>query len=113
MSPFPPYTRDEPARADVDAMPGTTLLEFGANGCGICQAAQPAIAEALAAHAPLRHLKIEDGRGRPLGRSFGVRLWPTLVVLQDGRELARVVRPGSAGAVTEALARLTPPTHGA
>jgi thioredoxin 1 len=51
-------------------------------------------------------LKIEDGRGRPLGRSFGIKLWPTLVMLQDGREVARVVRPGSAREIADALARL-------
>jgi thioredoxin 1 len=113
MSLFPPYASEEPARADVDAMPGRTVLEFGANWCGICQAAQPAITDALGAQAPLRHLKIEDGRGRPLGRSFGVRLWPTLVMLQDGREVARVVRPTGAGEITDALARLAPPAHGA
>ena len=104
-----PYSSDEPARAEVDALPGATVLEFGANWCGICQAAQPDIGDALAAHAagtPLRHLKIEDGRGRPLGRSFGIKLWPTLVMLQDGREVARVVRPRSAREVAEALARL-------
>ena len=101
------YSSDEPARADVDAMSGATVLEFGANWCGICQAAQRNIGDALAAHAaPLRHLKIEDGRGRPLGRSFGIKLWPTLVLLQDGREVARVVRPGSTQAVTDALAQL-------
>ena len=104
-----PYTSDEPARADVDAMSGSTVLEFGANWCGICQAAQRVIGDALAAPAtpaPLRHLKIEDGRGRPLGRSFGIKLWPTLVMLQDGREVARVVRPGSAREIADALARL-------
>jgi thioredoxin 1 len=101
-----PYSPEEPARADVDAMAGGTVLEFGADWCGICQSAQRDIGDALAAHAPTRHLKIEDGRGRPLGRSFGIKLWPTLVMLKDGREVARVVRPGSAGEVTEALARL-------
>lgn len=109
MSASVPYSSDEPARAEVDAMTGPTVLEFGANWCGICQAAQPAIGSALATHAtsaPLRHLKIEDGRGRPLGRSFGIKLWPTLVMLQDGREVARVVRPGSAREITDALARL-------
>ena len=104
------YSSDEPARADVDAMSGATVLEFGADWCGICQAAQPTIHDALAAHAtgtPLRHLKIEDGRGRPLGRSFGIKLWPTLVVLQDGREVARVVRPGSTQAIADALSKLS------
>ena len=101
------YSSDEPARADVDAMSGATVLEFGANWCGICQAAQRNIGDALAAHAaPLRHLKIEDGRGRPLGRSFGIKLWPTLVLLQDGREVVRVVRPGSTQAIADALAKL-------
>ncbi|RZL32505.1 MAG: thioredoxin [Rubrivivax sp.] len=106
MSVFKPYSSDEPGRADVDALAGATVLEFGANWCGICQAAQPAIADALAAHGPLRHLKVEDGRGRPLGRSFGIKLWPTLVMLQDGREVARVVRPGSQGEIAAALSRL-------
>lgn len=101
-----PYSSIEPSRAEVDAMAGSTVLEFGANWCGICQAAQPTIGEALAAHAPLRHLKIEDGRGRPLGRSFGIKLWPTLVMLRDGREVARVVRPGGRREIAEALERL-------
>ncbi|MCE4556223.1 thioredoxin family protein [Roseateles cellulosilyticus] len=105
---FPPYTLDEPSRREVDAMPGSTVLEFGANWCSICQAAQPVITDTLAAHAglPLRHLKVEDGRGRPLGRSFGIKLWPTLVMLKEGREVARVVRPGNAREITEALAAL-------
>lgn len=107
MSSPSPYASEQPARADVDALAGHAVLEFGANWCGICQAAQPAITAALAAHAPLRHLKIEDGRGRPLGRSFGVKLWPTLVMLKDGREVARVVRPGSVGEVATALALLS------
>ena len=47
----------------------------------------------LEARDNISHLKIEDGKGRPLGRSFQVRLWPTLVVLHDGQEVARVVRP--------------------
>ena len=89
------YTTDEPTRAELDALPGDTLLEFGAPWCPHCQRAQAAI-EALASEHPLlEHLKIEDGRGQPLGRSFKVKLWPTLVLLHDGQELARVVRPVS------------------
>ncbi len=101
------YSEEQPGRADVDALPGLTVIEFGANWCGICAAAQPAITQALAAHPALRHLKVEDGRGRPLGRSFGVKLWPTLVMLQDGREVARVVRPASVSETAAALAQLT------
>ncbi|GLU34803.1 thioredoxin family protein [Trinickia caryophylli] len=101
------YSQTAPARADVDALPGTTVIEFGTDWCGYCRGAQPAIVEALGrAKTPLRHLKIEDGPGRPLGRSFKVKLWPTLVFLRDGAEVARVVRPTEAAAIDEALAAL-------
>ena len=103
------YAEIEPARADVDAMRGPTVLDFGAPWCGWCIAAQPLLASALAAHPQVRHLKIEDGRGRPLGRSFRIKLWPTLVFLRDGQEVARVVRPGDSRAVAQALAGIDAP----
>jgi thioredoxin 1 len=93
---------EEPTRAEVDAFPDATLLEFGATWCGYCQAAQPDIAAVVKNHPQVRHLRIEDGKGRPLGRSFRVKLWPTLVLMQAGVEKGRVVRPGSAAEI-EAL----------
>lgn len=100
------YTSDEPARSEVDTMPGPVLLEFGDAYCGFCRAAQPAISQALADRPDVRHLRIADGRGRPLGRSFGVKLWPTLVFLQDGREVERLVRPVDHHPVAKALRAL-------
>ena len=98
------YAEQEPARADVDALPGVTLLEFGTPWCGHCRAAQPLLAAALADWPGVRHLKIEDGPGRRLGRSFRVKLWPTLILCKDGQELARLVRPTTMADLAEALA---------
>lgn len=98
------YGSPEPARNAVDALPGLTLLEFGAPWCGHCIGAQPALQQALASRPELRHLKIEDGKGRALGRSFRVKLWPTLVLLRDGRELARRVRPTERDEIEQLLA---------
>jgi thioredoxin 1 len=98
------YTADEPTRAEVDASAGAMVLEFGTNWCGWCRGAQPHIREALGGSG-VRHVKVEDGPGRPLGRSFGVKLWPTLVFVKDGQEVARVTRPGDAQAVRDALAK--------
>lgn len=97
------YATIEPSRSEVDALPGLTLLEFGSPWCGHCRRAQPLIADALASHAGVRHIKIADASRRRLGRSFGVKLWPTLVFLKDGREISRLVRPTAADAIRTAL----------
>jgi len=101
------YALVEPTREEIDALRGAALVEFGAPWCGYCQAAQPALAAALADRPHVHHVKIEDGRGRRLGRSYGIKLWPTLVVLRDGREVARVVRPAGQREIDEALAQAT------
>jgi thioredoxin 1 len=100
------YAVSEPNRAAVDLLAGPTVLEFGSPWCGYCRAAQPLLASAFAEHPGVRHIKIADARGRPLGRSFNVKLWPTLVFLRDGKETARLVRPGDASAIANALAKI-------
>lgn len=87
------YQPSQPTHEDVQRMPGPVLLDFGTDWCGHCGAARAAVERWLDAHPHIAHLRIEDGRGRPLGRAFRVKLWPTLVLLRDGVETARVVRP--------------------
>jgi thioredoxin 1 len=100
-----PYETAQPERSAVDAMPGVVAVDFGTNWCGYCKAAEHDIDEALQAFPAVKHLKAEDGPGRPLGRSFRVKLWPTVVVMKDGQEVARVVRPVGAQEVKDALAK--------
>ena len=100
------YAEAEPQRSEVDKLQGPTVIEFGSPWCGWCRRAQPLIEEALAAHPGVRHLKVADASGKRLGRSFGVKLWPTLVFLKDGKEFARLVRPGEAAAISAALEKI-------
>jgi thioredoxin 1 len=92
---------NEPTRQEVDASTQPTLIEFGASWCGYCQGAQADISAVLRNHPDVRHLKVEDGKGRPLGRSFKVKLWPTLVYLEHGAEVGRVVRPNNVAEIEE------------
>ncbi len=105
-----PYTATHvetpPTREAVDKRPGAAVLEFGTPWCGYCRSAQPLIEQALQHRAQVEHLKVEDGPGRPLGRSYRVKLWPTLIFLKDGQEVARVVRPQTAQELDDALATL-------
>ncbi|AJG20998.1 Thioredoxin [Cupriavidus basilensis] len=100
------YDLREPARAEIDAIKGPAVIEFGAPWCGYCMRAQPHLASAMASHPAVAHIKVEDGSGKPLGRSFRVKLWPTLVFMRDGVEVARLVRPSETRAIEEALRRI-------
>jgi thioredoxin 1 len=100
------YVTPGPSRDEIDAWQGPLVLEFGTDWCGHCQAARAVVNAALAEFPSVQHLKIEDGKGRPLGRSFRVKLWPTLIFLKDGVECDRAVRPQSAEEVSQGLSQI-------
>jgi thioredoxin len=91
---YNPYYEDGTLTLDqLKTLESDVLLEFGTPWCGYCQSAQSAIQEALSGNGQILHLKYYDGKGKPLGRTFQVKLWPTLILLRGGAELARLVRP--------------------
>jgi thioredoxin 1 len=102
----PLYTSNAPTRESLDALTGITVLLFGVNWCGHCQAAAPFISEAFGGFPDIQLLRIEDGAGRPLGRSFKVKLWPTLVFLVNGKEAGRVIRPLDSNVILDVLKKL-------
>ena len=105
----PHYARTEPIRDAVDtlAKEHPLLVEFGASWCPICEAAQPLLEQAFdGRHAMVQHIKVEDGKGQALGRSFKVKLWPTLIFMRDGQEVERLVRPTNAADIRAALERI-------
>jgi len=94
--PFDPrYHEQAPTREEVDQMTGKVVLEFGANWCGHCQGLSPAVESLLTGANDVQHIRVADGKGKRLGRSFGVKLWPTLVLLSDGEVVEQLVRPSS------------------
>ena len=95
-----------PSREELDSMSGPVLVEFGTPWCGYCQAAQRDIVTLLAENPQVKHIKVEDGPGRRLGRSFRVKLWPNLVFMKDGVVVKQLARP-SAREMREAFAALT------
>lgn len=101
------YDKPEPSRDEVNKWAGPAVLEFGAGWCPHCQAAQSAIETVLADHPEIKHVKVGDGKGKPLGRSFQVKLWPTLIFLKDGNELARSIRPTSPAELQDGLDAIT------
>jgi thioredoxin 1 len=102
------YTSTEPSREEVNSLAGATVLEFGNSWCGYCRQAEPLIEKAFQKHATVRHIRVADESGRRLGRSFNVKLWPTLIFLKEGKEISRLIRPYDFDHVENALNEIDP-----
>ena len=87
-----PATVSTTGEIDLDALrgaPDAVAVAFTTSG----STGMPKLAGLLDDHPAVRHVKVEDGPGRRLGRSFGVKLWPTLIFMRDGQVVSRVSRP--------------------
>lgn len=80
--------------ANFDAVAGRgdlpLVVDFWATWCGPCKGFAPVFAEAARHLEPrLRLAKVDTDAQPALATRFGIRSIPTLLVLRDGREIAR------------------------
>ena len=106
MSALSPYLPCDPTKDEIDTQAGGLLLDFGVDWCPHCQRAEVLLQKALAGKHWLRHLRVEDGPGRRLGRTYRVKLWPTLIFLINGQEVERLVRPTDLAEIEAALRKI-------
>ncbi|MCU7845421.1 MAG: thioredoxin TrxC [Candidatus Thiodiazotropha sp. (ex Monitilora ramsayi)] len=66
------------------------LIDFWAPWCGPCRMMAPAFEQAAGQLEPeVRLVKVNTEEAQQLGARFGIRSIPTLMLMRDGREVAR------------------------
>ena len=70
---------------------GIALVDFYADWCGPCRMMAPILEAVSAERADIKVAKVNVDESSELAAKFGVMSIPTLVVLDDGEEIKRIV----------------------
>lgn len=68
---------------------GLSLIDFYADWCGPCRMVMPIVEDIASEREDLLVVKVNVDDNQDLAREFGVFSIPTLVVMKDGKEIAR------------------------
>lgn len=97
------YATNHPTRDEIQGIVEPTVLEFGSPDCPYCQKTEPMVKAAFQDFPGISHVKLADHEDKMLGRAFNVEKWPTLIFIQEGREVSRLVRPENEDAICDRM----------
>ncbi|GAA5120420.1 thioredoxin family protein [Alloalcanivorax gelatiniphagus] len=97
------YATNHPTRDEIQGIAEPTVLEFGSPDCPYCQKTEPMVKAAFQDFPGISHVKLADHQDKMLGRAFNVDKWPTLIFIQEGREVSRLVRPENEDAIRDRM----------
>ncbi|MCH2558352.1 MAG: thioredoxin family protein [Alcanivorax sp.] len=97
------YATNHPTRDEIQGIVEPTVLEFGSPDCPYCQKTEPMVKAAFQDFPGISHVKLADHQDKMLGRAFNVDEWPTLIFIQEGREVSRLVRPENEDAIRDRM----------
>ena len=76
---------------DLADLKGKVLVKFYADWCGPCQMMKPIVEELAEKHEEIKVLEINIDDEDELAEKYRVETIPCLVLLEDGKEIAREV----------------------
>ena len=85
---------------------GIALLDFYADWCGPCKALAPTLERFAAANPHVTVGKINVDENSNSAEEFGIKGIPTLVFLQNGREVCRLVGVTSQNTIQDLLSEI-------
>jgi thioredoxin 1 len=68
-----------------------TVVDFSATWCGPCRMLEPILGEVAGELPPVDFLKLDVDRSQQIAIRYGVQAVPTLLVLQHGKVVERMV----------------------
>jgi thioredoxin 1 len=110
-SPVITVVTEDDAEELLAAPNGRVLIEFGSRWCSACRSLEPALAAIARERAGAIIVgQVDVLESETLAKRFDVRSLPTLLLLRDGTEVARILGARSKRSIDNALAAAFDPS---